>query len=140
MGLFNKGKKPENESPSSLRNDITTAKDWIASALNYSGYRADFTLESLKEVDRFFDEQADRLLAENTGTKLFAIGSYIGEVIISICGGQWETDDNDPKGEINITVRLKNGSVIWPVQRAMKRYQEGIENAIYPYVYSLIQR
>lgn len=118
-----------------LLQDIMTSKDWISKALNSSNYAADFSIDSLKEIDRFFDEQntPDGLLNRNRGQILFALGSYIGEVIISAYGGEWITDDNDPQGEINIAVKLKDGSIIFPVQRAMKRYKNGKEDSIYDY-------
>jgi hypothetical protein len=34
------------------------ASAWIATALSSSGYIADFTVASLWQIDRFFDEQA----------------------------------------------------------------------------------
>lgn len=131
--LFGKKEKP------SLKQDILSTKDWIAKALNSSNYKADFSLESLKEIDRFFDEQnvPGGLLSEDRGQRLFAIGAYIGEVVISELGGEWIADDNDPQGEINIAVKMLDGSIIWPVQRAMKRYQNGKEDSIYDYVYVL---
>lgn len=115
--------------------DIETGKDWIFKALNSSNYRADFSIDSLKEIDRFFDEQngPEGLLSRNRGQILFALGAYIGEVIISAYGGEWVTYDNDPKGEVNIAVKLKDGAVIFPVQRAMKRYANGGEDSIYDY-------
>lgn len=127
--LFGKKKKP------TLLEDLGTARDWIAKALNFSGYRADFTLESLKEIDRFFDEQnkPGGLLSENRGSRLFALGAYLGEVLIRTYGGEWQTDDEDPQGEVNVAVRLACGSTLWPVQRVMKRYQNGPEDGIYVY-------
>lgn len=47
------------------------------------------------------------------------------------------TDDNDPQGEINASVELENGTVIFPIQRVIKRYQNGSEDGIYAYVYVL---
>lgn len=122
-----------------LLQDIMTSKDWVAKALNSSNYKADFSINSLKEIDRFFDEQntPDGIINRNRGQILFALGAYIGEVIISAYGGEWLTDDNDPQGEVNIAVKLKNGSIIFPVQRAMKRYQNGKEDSIYDYGYVL---
>ena len=140
MGIFDwlkKGKAKPVKKHSSLLEDIATSKDWIAKALLSSGYNADFTLESLKEIDRFFDEQINGLLAEGRGAKLFAVGSYIGEVLINQYGGQWITDDDDPTGEINIAVKFDDGSMVWPVQRAMKRFQEGEGNDIFPYVLAI---
>lgn len=127
-----------NSKPTLLQ-DIMTSKDWIAKALNSSNYKADFSINSLKEIDRFFDEQnsPDGILSRNRGQILFALGAYIGEVIISVCGGEWLTDDTDPQGEVNIAVKLKDGSIIFPVQRAMKRYMNGKEDSIYDYGYVL---
>lgn len=140
MGILNRiFRKKKN---SNLKNDIALAKDWIAEALNSSNYKADFSLESLKEIDRFFDEQniPNGLLGKQRGTRLFALGVYIGEVFISECGGEWITDDNDPQGEINISVKLSDGNIIWPVQRAMRRYQNGKEDGIYHYGLCIIQK
>ena len=127
-----------NQKPTLLQ-DIMTSKDWVAKALNSSNYKADFSINSLKEIDCFFDEQntPDGIINRNRGQILFALGAYIGEVIISAYGGEWLTDDNDPQGEVNIAVKLKNGSIIFPVQRAMKRYQNGKEDSIYDYGYVL---
>ena len=138
MGILNK--LFSNQKPTLLQ-DIMTSKDWIAMALNSSNYAADFSINSFKEIDRFFDEQntPDGILSRNRGQILFALGAYIGEVIISVCSGEWLTDDNDPQGEVNIAVRLKDGTIIFPVQRAMKRYMNGKEDSIYDYGYILSQ-
>lgn len=127
-----------NQKPTLLQ-DIMTSKEWISKAHNSSNYAADFSINSFKEIDRFFDEQntPDGILSRNRGQILFALGAYIGEVIISVCGGEWLTDDNDPQGEINVAVKLKDGSTIFPVQRAMKRYMNGKEDSIYDYGYVL---
>jgi hypothetical protein len=59
-----------------LIEDAQPYANWVANALTSSGYRADFSLESLKEIDRFFDEQsqdgeavAGGLLAEQLGPR-----------------------------------------------------------------------
>jgi len=53
-----------------------------------SGYCADFSIDSLRDIDRFFDEHSRKgevvpggLLAERFGSRIFAIGSYVGETI-----------------------------------------------------------
>jgi hypothetical protein len=120
--------------------DAFASADQISRALSQSGYNADFSLESLKDVDRFFDEQATSgkakpggLLSQQLGARLFALGSYVGEVIRRHNGGQWQGDDNDPQGEINIAIRLANGTILWPVQRVMKRFKNGAEDSIWVY-------
>ena len=139
MGLLDKlmGKKKP-----TLEDDIHSACAWIVTALNTSGYNADYTLESMKEIDRFFDEQsgADGIITpERRGNIIFSIAAYIGETVIKLYGGKWITDDNDPMGEVNIAVQLDKGTIIFPAQRAMKRYQNGNEDSIYAYVYVLSQ-
>ena len=56
-----------------------------------------------------------------------------GQVFVRRLGGVWETDDSDPAGEVNIAVRLPDGSLVWPVQRAMKRLRNGAEDGLYVY-------
>jgi hypothetical protein len=128
-----------NPEPSILR-DVFIAADWMARALSSSGYRADFSLKSLKEVDRFLDEEAPGgkpkqggLLSKDFGNRLFSLGAYVGEVVRRQAGGQWEGDDNDPQAEINVAIRLPDGGMIWPVQRVMKRCENGEEDSVYAY-------
>jgi len=73
------------------------------------------------------------LLTQQLGTRIFALGSYVGECIDRHHRGEWKADDGAPEGEINIQVILPNGTVIWPVQRVMKRYRNGAEDGIYVY-------
>ncbi len=120
--------------------DARASADWIARALTSSGYKADFYMESLREVDRFFDDHApggtvrpDGLLSEDLGARIFAIGSYVGETLRRQLGGDWEGDDGDPQAEINLALKLKSGPVVWPVQRAMKRLRNGKEDSIAAY-------
>jgi hypothetical protein len=122
--------------------DINKYSKNIAKFLKFHGYKANFTLESLKEVDRFFAENSangkpteNGLLAEATGSKIFAVGAYVGEVIRKSCSGAWEGDDADPKVEINIALRLWDNSIIWPTQKAFKRLTNGEEDSLYTYAY-----
>jgi len=134
MGLFFQ-KKPEPELQPTLAGDIPKAAQWLVQAMASSGYTLDGTLDSFQELDRFFDEQhrPGGLLDGKVGNKLFAIGSYMGQVFCQELGGVWETDDADPQGEVNITVRLPGGTTVWPVQRAIKRFLNGAEDGLYAY-------
>lgn len=133
MDKLFKNKKP------TLDEDIHTACEWVAMALNSSGYKADYTVESMKEIDRFIDEQSGEngIISRGRGKILFSLGCYVGETVIRLYGGKWHTDDNDPAGEINASVELDNGTVIFPIQRVIKRYRNGSEDGIYAYVYVL---
>jgi hypothetical protein len=125
----------------SVKDDIPEMASWIAKALNASGYRADFTVASARELDRFFDEQLagpgdpkeGGFLAEQLGPRIFAVGSYVGEVIRRNSQGWTWADADDPEDEINVRLQ-REAEVVWAVQRAMKRYAEGPESGIAAYV------
>jgi hypothetical protein len=124
----------------SITDDVDAAAKWIATALNSSGYKADFSPASLWEIDRFFEEHGQNgqavpggLLSEQLGIRIFSIGSYVGEVLRQALGGKWVGDDNDPQAEIHVELHLAGGSKCWPVQRAMKRFKNGAEDSIAVY-------
>ena len=123
----NTDSEPES-SQNTLEHDIKASCEWVIRALNSSGYKADYTLESMKEVDRFFDEQntPDGILSNNRGQILFALASYIGETVIKLYGGRWVIDEDDPDNEINMAVQTSSGKVLWPAKRCMKRYTNGV--------------
>ncbi|MFI1172871.1 hypothetical protein [Streptomyces melanogenes] len=121
----------------SLLNDVRVSAQWIAVALNSSGYTADFTPESLRDVERFMDEHsdggiavADGLLATDLGSRLFALGAYVGETVRLHLGGAWAADDDSPHAHSRIALHLLDGSTIWPVQRVIKRFHNGPEDSI----------
>lgn len=127
----------DNGCMANIKEDIDKSADWIANALNSSGYRADFAPRSLWEIDRFFEEHSQDgtakpggLLSSGLGQRIFALGSYIGEVARRELGGRWGGDDNDPEAEINVELLLPDGTRCWPVQRAMKRFKNGEEDGI----------
>ena len=120
-----------------IKEDIAESAGWISRALQSSGYRADFSPESLWEIDRFFDDHSVNgkakpggLLSQDLGPRIFAIASYIGETVRRQVGGDWVGDDADPEVEISVELHLTNGSRCWPVERAMKRFQNGPEDGI----------
>jgi hypothetical protein len=57
----------------------------------------------------------------------------MGETIRRNGEGQWLARDSDPDDVIDLTVKLKSGSIFWPMQRIMKRLQNGPEDGIYVY-------
>jgi hypothetical protein len=130
---------PEAFRPSIVR-DAVEAADWMANSLTSWGYKADFSLESLKDVDRFIDEEAPdgkpkpgSHLAQQFGAHIFGLGAYLGETIRRQGQGEWEGNDRDTYPEVTLAVRLKSGTVLWPTQRVLKRLEYGPENGLYPY-------
>ncbi len=124
--------------------DVDKGAEWISEALKGSGYRADFSPSSLWEVERFYDENCTNgkaipggLLSQDYGQRIFALGSYVGEVIRRSKGGEWRGDDSDPSVEIKAQLVMPDGSIIWPIQRCMKRFSNGPEDNIAMYGLSL---
>ena len=132
MGLFSKDAQ--------IVIDAKKSAKWISKALTSAGYKADFSLDSLKEIDRFFDEHSvngktkpNGLFSEQLGSRIFSIGSYVGEVLRKKYGGKWVGNDNDPESELNLELRLKGDVGIWPIQKVIKRLQNGSEDNLYFY-------
>jgi hypothetical protein len=125
---------------SQISEDTLNAAEWISQALQSSGYRADFSPESLRHIDFFFDDTSrngepipDGLLSEGLGKRLFALGAYAGEVLRRNIGGEWFGDDTDPQAEINIKLKLTSGVECWPIQRVVNRFKNGSEDSIAAY-------
>jgi len=128
-----------------LRENIKKSSAWIVKAFAEDKMILDYSIDSFIEIDKFFLKHSTNgkankggRLYDNLGSILFALGAYIGNSIIkNVPGAFWETDDSDPKGEINVSVKFPDNDIIWPVQRTMKRFYNGIEDSIYVYGYQL---
>lgn len=130
--------KLEGNPESMIIQDALVYADCVANFLNNSGYKADFSLESLKEIDRFFDDQASYgqpiaggLLASDTGSRIFALGAYIGEVVRRTYGGHWKGDDSDPLAEIMIELHLPDGRSFQPVHVVIKRLRDASQDGLH---------
>jgi hypothetical protein len=131
----------------SILNDIQPAAKWIAEALATEGYHADFSVASLAEIDRFFNENAPNgkplpggLLDENVGERLFALGCYLGEVLRKSAGGRWDANLEKPDDEIGLLLVLSSEMVIFPIQRIMKRFTNGPEDSISAFAYVVLKK
>ena len=127
-----------------LKEDFKLQSDWIVKAFAADGFKLDYTIDSIIEVDRFFTKnmkngqprKGGRLYGKGFGPILFSIGSYVGETIINnVKDSEWITNDNDPQGELNVSLKMPNDGEIWPIQKVIKRFQNGSEDSIYPYVH-----
>lgn len=124
-----------------LLEDIKTQSDWIVKAFGADKLKLDHTLESFRTIDSFIDRHSKNgkanpkgRLSQNLGPILFSIGAYVGETILrNLPGAAWITNDEDPEGEVNVELRLPDGTIIWPMQRVMKRFKNGAEDGIHAY-------
>ncbi len=129
-----------------LKEDIKTQSNWIVKAFAADKFKLDYTIDSFIEIDRFFNKnmqngqpkKGGRLAKKGFGPILFSIGAYVGETIIkNVEGAEWIADEDDPQAELSVFIKLPNDTQFWPIQRVMKRFQNGSEDSIYPYGYSL---
>ena len=128
-----------------LAEDINEYAIWVVNAFREDNYNLDYSIDSLIEVDRFFQNnmignkpKENGRLNENFGSIIFAISSYVAKTLIkNVPNSVLITDDNDPKSEMNFSVKFSNQTICFPAQKTMRRAQNGLEDGIYPYGYSL---
>ena len=126
----------------SLRKDINKAAESLVKTFAALGKNLDYSVKSVELIEQLISEQFENgtpkkggIFASGTGNKLFAISSYIGEVVIrNTTATKWSTDDKDPQGEINIKLVSANGTQMYPAHRVIKRVTNGEEDNIYHYV------
>ena len=118
---------------STLAEDIPKASEWLVKYFAQDSVILDYSIQSIKQLDNFIEKNSKNdkpkdssKLSNDLGYKFFAISSYIGQVIIKgNPGSKWVTDDNDPEGEVNIEIQMKDSTKMWPAQKVIKRYQNG---------------
>lgn len=112
--------------------DIEESAEWIATLLAEHDVTADYSPASLPALDRFMARSVSAQLpgshdffAADLSRRTFAIGAYVGEVIRRTSGGEWLVDESDPLVEINIALRLPDGSECQPMRRVLDRLNNG---------------
>lgn len=131
--------------------EMVEAAQWMAARLPQLGCRGDFSLDSLKDIDRLLDETiADGQprpggpFVANFGTQMLALAAYVGEVIRRSRGSRWQWQGDgykDAKDEtINIRMRRDDGARCWPVQRLLKRVRNGSEDGLFVYALVLLDK
>lgn len=125
MGLFDKLKEKIAPQGPTLMEEIPKAEAWLRENMERFGQPLDGTHESFAVLDTFFEEQCKPggLLAGKVRymkNQLFAVGAYVGQVLVNELGGTWVTDDKAREGEALIGVQLPDGRVARPVQRAIR--------------------
>ena len=125
MGLFDKLKEKIAPQEPTLMEEIPKAEAWLKENMERFGQPLDGTHESFAVLDVFFEEQCKPggLLAGKVRymkNQLFAVGAYVGQVLVNELGGTWVTDDKTREGEALIGVQLPDGRMARPVQRAIR--------------------
>jgi hypothetical protein len=124
-----------------LKEDIKAQAKWIVEAFSADNLNLDGSIKSFIEIDRFFNKHTVNgkakkggRLSRKLGSIVFSIASYIIEtILIAVPGSKLIADDDAPDGEITVSIQFPDGSVIFPVQKVMKRFENGSEDSIYVY-------
>jgi hypothetical protein len=125
----------------SLSKDIKKYSNWLVMTFARLDINLDYSVKSVELIENYLCEQLEDGKPKNgsyfdgrVGSKLFALSSYLGEVIIkNTSATKWVTNDKDPQGEINIKLVSANGTEMYPAHRVMKRIQNGEEDNLYHY-------
>ena len=123
-----------------IAGDARSSAEWIGERLESLGYAADFRPQSLREVDRFFDDnfraalprrrfrrEFSELVDPSGRSWRFAIVAYVGEVIRQAVGGEWVTDDCQDAEMIDMTLVLPSGRAVMPLIQVVRSMTRGHE-------------
>lgn len=130
MGFLDKvfNKKPR----LTVKEKIPVEAEKAAEILKQKGYRADYTIQSLMDVDRFIDDESHPkgLFHGNIQPISFSLGCYVGETLIKNYGGKWVIFENDLD---HSNVRVADEILVKPVIKCQKRYSYGEDESIYEF-------
>jgi hypothetical protein len=99
---------------------------------NY-GLRLDYGIESLSLVDDILDDLRRDQSFEDLQPLLFALGCYVGQVMVRHAGAFWRVTEELGMGEVAsspIALRVKDGRGCNPVGQVYKRFQNGPEDSL----------
>ena len=120
-----------------MQSDMKKSEEWILECFQSDAMKLDYTIESLKCIDIFFERNSKdgralpgSPLNNSLGGIIFSLGCYVGSTILKHRQGKWNIDENN---EIDIEIELTDGTKLWPVKRVMKRFKLGSEENIYHY-------
>ncbi|MEI0491565.1 hypothetical protein R4J17_03885 [Brachyspira intermedia] len=107
------------------QDELSRASDWISNFLMREGYHADYTIESLFEIDKFFKEKLNLVLERDDNRNfIFSISAYIGEVIRKKFNGHWELSRDIDLDDETIGIGFKNHKTIYPLNITLELIQK----------------
>ena len=107
------------------QDELSRDSDWISNFLMREGYHADYTIESLFEIDKFFKEKMNLVLERDDNRNfIFSISAYIGEVIRKKFNGHWELSRDIDLDDETIGIGFKNHKTIYPLNITLELIQK----------------
>ena len=99
---------------------------------NY-GVVLDYGVPSLRQLDGVIDDLRRDQRFETLQPLLFAMGCYVGEVMVRQAGASWRTTAEMGMGEVAsspIVIRVADGRGCNPVGRVYKRFHNGAGDSL----------
>ena len=109
------------------------AEQFVAMVQRKQGIHLDYAPETLSAVDDIVDQvKATGVTEQDASGMIYAIGCYVGEVLVRHAQGQWKTTSEMGMTQVcswPIVVALPSGAGTNPIGKAFKRFSNGISNA-----------
>jgi hypothetical protein len=124
-------------------NAAALAERAVSSARDVDGLTLDYSPSSLKEVEKvILGFRQSGLTMNEVGETVFVFGCYVGEVIVRNQGASWTAPDEklQKMGFDLMGVRLKDGTFLNPIGKAMKLLRNGSEDSLVYFYASLAER
>lgn len=101
--------------------EMAAEAEGFAAAMAALGWRADFTMDALEDLDKFFEEETGwgGILTGDCEGRLYGLAAYLGEVMRRACGAEWVRDD---KG--GVCLELPGGALRDPFYKVNCRARE----------------
>jgi hypothetical protein len=107
--------------------------------------KLDYSIESLKLIEDYISKNSsgtkfkkNSFFAEDTDSKAFALGAYLGEVIRrNSLGVRWNNDNSE--SPIEIIQETPNGSKALTINKAFKRIYHGEEDSIHHFAIIMLK-
>ncbi len=125
------------------------AEQAVATALDRFEVTLDYSVNSIKEVDRILDRQhqqvprgLSRLLQKGPSEEVIHAsarvwGAYLGEVARRQWGGEWSVPDSGPYAGAFVLSLLGGEVQLCPAAKAYKRLKNGAGDNIWSYLAAL---
>lgn len=120
--------------PPTPENAAALAELAAQAARKISGVAADYSPESLHEIDELVDRLAKDCAVEDVAETLFCLGCYVGEVIVRRLHGRWVKREASRMKEFArwpLVVEVPDGGAWNPIGKVFKRFEFGPGESVF---------
>ena len=126
MNIKEEHQKPDKAALDSIRRNVEYVKTQFSETL---GVTLDLNSESIQWIDGYIDRNGKKLNNIKLGDGMAnVLGSFLGETIIEIYGGDWRLNHENLLG-----IRFDNNSWAFPFAKTHKHFKNGPEDSIYSF-------